>query len=35
LLMRRVLSASHTRIAYPEMKKEDGGANIIRMPGGA
>lgn len=35
LLTQRVLSASHTRIAYPEMKKDQDAKNIIRMPGGA
>ncbi|MBP8130871.1 MAG: HDIG domain-containing protein [Candidatus Hydrogenedentes bacterium] len=35
LLTQRVLSASHTRIAYPEMKKDKDAQNIIRMPGGA
>lgn len=34
LLTRRVLSASHTRIAYPEMKKEEINPNVIPMPGG-
>lgn len=35
LLTKRVLSAMHTRIAYPDIKKEDKGRNIIQMPGGS
>lgn len=34
LLTKRVVGSLHSRIAYPEMKKEEGERNIIPMPGG-
>lgn len=35
LLTKRVLGAMHTRIAYPDIKKDEKGHNIIQMPGGS
>jgi putative nucleotidyltransferase with HDIG domain len=34
LLTKRVVGSLHTRIAYPEMKKDEGERNIIPMQGG-